>query len=311
MFGDNRNVIFPAAMTNMREANAFAGDMAMAKFFAALVVGSCSMTLFACTQTVAQHEKPRGDYALIGGRPSSADVPESQNQASQPALQPSDGAEPVMLPALDIPVRDPWSSRNCRDLAVTFSGQSQPMQTSPSALVSFDEAREFHTNAYYEMAECFCAKTADLSEITEPAADRVTKRTAQQLSQIMHVRIARLTFNYTYRLGNYSEITGSSTSQPGEILTLRTYWRGPCSMRLATMAAPDSALRATEFLNSIQETGLAPVEVAERQAVADPGAAYALPPQDMAKKLEQYRAMGLLTPEEYDYVRREMATSQH
>jgi hypothetical protein len=171
------------------------------------------------------------------------------------------------LPPLELPVREEWSSQKCSDLSVTFSGRSEPARTSASDLASFEEARQVQDSDYYEAAECFCAKSGDLSRTTKSTADAVMAQTARFLDT-SHMRIRRSAFVEGTSLGSYSELDASALPPSDAVVTLRTYWRAQCSMRLETMATPEGALRAAQFLNSLRAVNVGGTNTDKTEAPA-------------------------------------------
>ena len=184
-------------------------------------------------------------------------------------------AGPATLPPLNLPVREDWSSAQCPDLAVTFSGRSQPLPSSPADNASFQEARRFHDRDYSEVAECFCTKYGNLSETTKSTADAVMAQTAQQFSDASHMRIRNATFVEGSPLGKYSEIQAVAQPPSAAAAALRTYWRGQCSMRVEAIWSAGASARALQFLNSLHEVKGTTAEKANTEAVekADTGAA--------------------------------------
>lgn len=191
--------------------------------------------------------------AAHGGRPGLAAPAGAAPAADLAAAAPSAG--PITLPPLNLPRREDWSSASCPDLTVTFSGAAQPVRTASSEAASFQEARHYRENDYYEIAECFCAKGGDLAETTRPAAEAIMAQTARQFAEMSRVRVRRTSFVEDSPLGKYSELDGTAGTQfvPATVV-LRTYWRGQCSMRIATMAGAGAEMRAREFMNSLRET---------------------------------------------------------
>jgi hypothetical protein len=162
-------------------------------------------------------------------------------------------ASSFVLPPLNLPRREEWSSAQCPDRAVVFSGPAQPFQASASDTASFQEGRQFRESDYAEIAECFCAKNGDLSETTKPIADAVMAQTARLLADESRLRIRRISFVEDSPLGKYSELEAAGISPAPTAVLLRTYWRGQCSMRVATMSGLGAEVRAGQFLNSLHE----------------------------------------------------------
>jgi hypothetical protein len=178
----------------------------------------------------------------------------------------------LALAPLNLPIHEEWSSARCPDLAVTFSGRSQAARSTQSDSASFQETRQYHEDNYYEVAECFCTKGGDLSQTTKSAADAVMAQTAQQYSDAAHMRILGNFFVESGPLGKYSEIDAAPVAESRETVTMRTYWRGQCSMRLETMATPETKLRAAEFIGSlrpVKDVALQPPAAAQATAPAD------------------------------------------
>lgn len=208
----------------------------MRRYISIPTLGLCSIALLGCMQS------GRYDYASYRSKYGAATP-----QTAEPA------AGSGTLPPLNLPVREDWSSARCPDLAVTFSGHSQPFRSSPADDASFQEARQFRDRDYYEVAECFCAKYGDLSQTTKPAADAVMAQTAQQFSDVSHMRIRSATFVENGPLGKYSELQAVSQPPSATAAALRTYWRGQCSMRVEAIWNPGTSARAQLFLNSLYE----------------------------------------------------------
>jgi hypothetical protein len=179
---------------------------------------------------------------------------------------------PLALMPLNVPIREEWSSPRCPDLAVTFSGRSEPAHSVASDSASFQEARQYHEGDYYEVAECFCTKGGDLSDTTKAAADAVTAETAQQFADAAHMRIYSTSFVENGPIGKYSQIVAVPLTESPDVVTMRTYWRGQCSMRVETVSNPESKLRAGQFLGSLRAT-----KVAQTQKAAAAPAPAALP----------------------------------
>jgi hypothetical protein len=185
-----------------------------------------------------------------------------------PPPAPSDAKpSPAPLPPLTLPVHEEWSSERCPDLAVTFSGHAQTLPTSPAEAASFEEVRQYRGNGYYEVAECFCAKYGNLSDTTKAAADAAMAETAQQFSDQSNMQTRHISFIEGSPLGKYSELESAAQPAGSTVVTLRTYWRGQCSMRLQTLWTPSSAARAGQFLNSLHEVKAA-AEKADASAPA-------------------------------------------
>jgi hypothetical protein len=178
----------------------------------------------------------------------------------------------MALAPLNLPIHEEWSSARCPDLAVTFSGRSQPARSTPSDTAAFQETRQYHEDNYYEVAECFCTKGGDLAQTTKSAADAVMAQTALQYSNAAHMRILGNFFVEAGPLGKYSEIDAAPVADSRETVTMRTYWHAQCSMRLETMATPETKLRAAGFIGSLR-----PVKDAGPQ---QPAAAQAPGPSD-------------------------------
>ncbi|HXQ49672.1 MAG TPA: hypothetical protein VN802_01145 [Stellaceae bacterium] len=249
-------------------------------------LGACAVLLAGCVQPQDGY-----GYRYGYGAPAQPAHAAAVQEAKPAAPQPEESL--LALAPLNLPIREDWSSAKCPDLAVTFSGRSQPAHSVPSDDASFQEERQYHEAAYYEVAECFCAKGGDLSQTTKAAAEAVTAQTAQQFSDSAHMRIRSAAFVENGPLGKYSEIEATplaqSTGVPSvEVVTLRTYWRGQCSMRVETMASPETRLRAAQFLGSLRAIKLATAQRAEAAPAPDaaepakpevePGAPAALPP---------------------------------
>ena len=235
------------------------------------LIALCAVILFGCVQPQDRYEYGYG----YGARP--AAQPASATPAS--AAPPATGAAPeaetslLALAPLNLPVREEWSSAHCPDLTVTFSGRSQPAHSTPSDTASFQEARQYHEADYYEVAECFCAKGGDLSQTTKDAADAVMAQTAQQFSDTAHMRIVRTSFVENGPLGKYSELEATPLlTEAAAVVTLRTYWRGQCSMRLETMSSAETRLRAAQFLGSLRAVTVAATQKAEAAPAAAPDA---------------------------------------
>ncbi len=232
---------------------------------ALLVAGLCSAMLVGCVDPASYYGSGYSGYYGYGNAVKSVAPAETAQTAVVPAqtavapAQPAPAAAQVAdtapqsfaLPPLELPVREEWSSQKCSDLSVTFSGRSEPARTSASDLASFEEARQVRDNDYYEAAECFCAKSGDLSRTTKSTADAVMAQTARFLDT-SHMRIRRSAFVEGTPLGSYSELDAEALPPSEAVVTLRTYWRAQCSMRLETMATPAGALRAAQFLNSLR-----------------------------------------------------------
>lgn len=210
--------------------------------------------------------------------------------APQPA-EPTAGL--AALPPLNLPVHEDWSSARCPDIAVTFSGRSQPLQSSPSDSALFQEARQFRDHDYYEVAECFCTKYGNLSQTTRSDADVVMTQTAQQFAAASHLRVRSASFVEDGPLGKYSEFQAAAQPPSATAAALRTYWRGQCSMRVEAIWDQMTSVRALQFLNSLHEikeaaagkAEAAPDEAAPDAPLADP--APKVTTNDLAAELEQ------------------------
>jgi hypothetical protein len=227
-------------------------------------LGLCSVMLLGCTQAGRYDSasyRARYGAAMTGqpavaatpGVPAPGVAPAAAGAGAPQAAEPAAGL--ATLPPLNLPVHEDWSSAQCPDLAVTFSGHSQPLRSSPTDNASFQEARQFRDRDYYEVAECFCTKYGNLSQTTKSAADAVTAQTAQQFSDTSHMRIRSATFVEDSPLGKYSELQVASQPPSAAAAALRTYWRGQCSMRVEAIWDPGTSARALQFLNSLHETG--------------------------------------------------------
>ncbi len=244
-------------------------------------IGLCAASLAGCVEPGAtqRYGYGYGPYAAPPPLPPAAPragAPAAQNPAPKAAV----AAGALALPPLDLPLREDWSSQKCPDLAVTFGGHAEAMEVSLSNSVSFDEARALSDGDYREVAECFCAKTGDLTQTTEPAADAAMAETAKHLTESARMRILRSSFveGGGSALGNFSELVASSPAPAPVIMTLRTYWRGQCSMRLSTIAPEADAARAAQFLTSIRTLKLASAEADAAPALAPaPAAQPAIP----------------------------------
>jgi hypothetical protein len=178
----------------------------------------------------------------------------------------------LALAPLNLPIHEEWSSARCPDLALTFSGRSQAARSALSDTASFQETRQYHEDNYYEVAECFCTKGGDLSQTTKSAAEAVMAQTAQQYSDAAHMRILGNYFVEASPLGKYSEIDAAPVAESKEAVTMRIYWHGQCSVRLETMATPETKLRAAEFMGSlhpVKDAGLQPPDAAQAAGPAD------------------------------------------
>lgn len=225
-------------------------------------VGLCSVMMLGCVEPGRyDNSSYRARYAAAmtgqppvaatSGVPAHGVAPTAAAAGAPQAAEPAAG--PVTLPPLNLPVHEDWSSAQCPDLAVTFSGHSQPLRSSPTDNASFQEARQFLDRDYYEVAECFCTKYGNLSQTTKSAADAVMAQTAQQFSDTSHMRIRRATFVEDSPLGKYSEIQVVSQPPSAAAAALRTYWRGQCSMRVEAIWTPGASARALQFLDSLHE----------------------------------------------------------
>ena len=249
-------------------------------------LGLCSVMLLGFTESGCDYSASyRTKYAAAGtgqptvattaGVPAPGVAPATTGAGAPQAAEPAAGL--ATLPPLNLPVHESWSSAQCPDLAVTFSGHSQPVPSSLADNASFQEARQFRDRDYYEVAECFCTKYGNLSQTTKSAADAVMAQTAQQFSDASHMRIRSATFVEDSTLGNYSEIQAVSPPPSAAGATLRTYWRGQCSMRVEAIWTPGTSARALQFLNSLYEIKGTTAEKANAGAAekADTGAATA------------------------------------
>lgn len=234
----------------------------MGRYISIPTLGLCSIVLLGCMQSGRyDYASYRSKYgAATTGQPTvaaTAAVPAPTVAAATTGAATPQTAEPAAgsgtLPPLNLPVREDWSSARCPDLAVTFSGHSQPFRSNPADDASFQEARQLRDRDYYEVAECFCAKYGDLSQTTKPAADAVMAQTAQQFSDASHMRIHSATFVENGPLGKYSELQAVSQPPSATAAALRTYWRGQCSMRVEAIWNPGTSARAQLFLNSLYE----------------------------------------------------------
>jgi len=172
-------------------------------------------------------------------------------------IEPTSGAPsfsgPIALPALVLPVRQNWSSAKCPRLAVTFTGSAQPHEISLADTASFEEARQFRDGDYAEMAECFCPKSGNLSDISKVAANTAMSQMARQFTDQLYMQTRNISFVETSPLGAYSQLDASSENPATLKASLRVYWRGQCSIRLAVVSTPATQQRAAEFLNSLRE----------------------------------------------------------
>jgi hypothetical protein len=237
--------------------------------------GLCAVMLAGCVE-------PQDRYGYNYGappQPARAAAPAAPLAAQTQAPAPPAEESLLALLPLNLPIREEWSSAKCPDLAVTFSGRSQPAHSTPSDAASFQEARQYREADYYEVAECFCAKGGDLSDTTKAAADAVMAQTAQQFSDAAHMRIRSTAFIENSPLGKYSEMEAAPLEQTLEVVTLRTYWRGQCSMRLETMSSPETKLRAAQFLGSLRAVKVATTQKAEAAPAVAPDAGDAAKPQ--------------------------------
>jgi hypothetical protein len=249
----------------------------MFRMFTISIAGSFTLLLGGCVPG------PDGTFVLAGSNP----LPPRPSYpppmvAPAPPPVPVAMAGPFSLPPVVLPRSEEWSPAQCRNLAVRFSGATQNARTRPSDAVSFQEARHYREGDYYEFAECFCARTGDLSETTKATADSLMAQTAQRFADMSRVRIREISFVEQSPMGKYSELeaAGGPPIAPLQI-SLRTHWRsGQCSIRLATMAAPSERTRAREFLESLREVKQATSEIAS--PTAEPAAAE---PQNFAAQV--------------------------
>lgn len=262
---------------------------------ALLVAGLGSAMLVGCVDPASYYGSGYSGYYGYGNTAKSVAPAETTQMPAAPAqtavvpaqsapaaAQVADNApQSFALPPLELPVREEWSSQRCSDLSVTFSGRSEPARTSTSDVASFEEARQVRDNDYYEAAECFCAKSGDLSRITKPTADAVMAQTARFLDT-SHMRIRRSAFVEGTPLGSYSELDAEALPPSDAVVTLRTYWRAQCSMRLETMATPAGALRAAQFLNSLRAVNVAGSNVVGSSADKTEAPMQAHPPLPVA-----------------------------
>lgn len=211
------------------------------------VVGLCSVLLLGC---VAASNGSTAPAKLPAQPPSAAGTASTPPNAMQVA-QMTPG--PITLPPLNLPHREDWSSPQCPDLAVTFSGPAQPARTTTSDTASFQEARYYRENDYYEIAEAFGTKGSNLSETTKATADAIMAQTAQQLTELPRLRVRRISFIEDGPLGKYSEVEGAVGSPSSATFLLRMYWRGQCSMRIATVSVSGTEARARQFVDSLRE----------------------------------------------------------
>jgi hypothetical protein len=222
----------------------------MFRMFTISIAGSFTILLGGCVPG------PDGTFIIAGSNPTPP-RPSYSPPAGPPAPAPVAVAMagPFSLPPVVLPLNEEWSPAQCRNLAVRFSGPMQNARTRPSDAVSFQEARQYREGDYYEFAECFCAKSGDLSETTKATADSLMAQTAQRFADMSRVRIREIGFVEQSPVGKYSELeaAGGPPIAPLQI-SLRTHWRsGQCSVRLATMASPSERSRARQFLESLHE----------------------------------------------------------
>jgi len=273
-------------------------------------LGLCSVMLVGCMQAGRYDSasySARYGAAMTGqpavaatpGVPAPGVAPAAAGAGAPQAAEPAAG--PATLPPLNLPVHEDWSSAQCPDLAVAFSGHSQPLRSSPTDNASFQEARQFRDRDYYEVAECFCTKYGNLSQTTKSAADAVMAQTAQQFSDTSHMRIRSATFAFVEDspLGKYSELQAASQPPSAAGAALRTYWRGQCSMRVEAIWSPGTSARALQFLDSlheVKETAADKAGTAAFGAVPDTSvpdaAAEKIDTNDLASQLKR-RQMGL------------------
>jgi hypothetical protein len=234
----------PVSPSRSRRAGA---RRSMSYLFGISAVGLCALVLVGCV-------------AAPGGSIMSANPPAQSPGAAGPASTPPNATQvaqmtrgPITLPPLNLPRREDWSSPQCPDLAVTFSGVTQPARTSASDTASFQEARYYRENDYYEIAEAFGTKGSDLSETTRATADAIMAQAAQQLAEVPRLRVRRISFIEDGPLGKYSELEGVVGSPSSATFLLRIYWRGQCSMRIATVSGRGSEARAKQFIDSLRE----------------------------------------------------------
>jgi hypothetical protein len=185
---------------------------------------------------------------------------QTQSPASTPVAPPvapnatsaNDSGDEMALPPLVLPIREDWSSAQCPALGVTFTGNSQPTQTSLAQAASFEEARQVRDGGYAEVAECFCIKRGDLSEISKASADAVMTQMAQQFSDRLHMQVKSMSYVASSPLGRYSQLEASADQPVGKAAVMRVYWQGQCSMRVAVVSNESTRLRGEEFLNSLR-----------------------------------------------------------
>jgi hypothetical protein len=202
---------------------------------------------------------PSSAAAAPGGPPDAAHAPPAGGLAANTStpIEPA-AAEPsfsgaIALPALVLPVRQNWSSAKCSNLAVTFTGNAQPHEATLADTASFEEARQYRDGDYAEMAECFCAKSGSLSDVSKAAAGTVMNQMARQFAEQLYMQTRNISYVEQSPLGAYSQVEASSENPATLKATLRVYWHGQCSVRLATVWTPATAQRAAEFLNSLRE----------------------------------------------------------
>ncbi len=199
---------------------------------ALLVAGLCSIVLVGCVDPATYYGYGNGARPMAPpAAAQTAAVPAQTAVAPAPPIaaapQVADIApQAFALPPLELPVREEWSSQRCPNRSVTFSGRSEPARTSHSESVSFEEARQAHDSDYYEVAECFCAKSGDLSRTTKSTADAVMAQTARFLDT-SHMRIRHSDFIEGGALGSYSELTASALAPSEAVMTLRTWLARP------------------------------------------------------------------------------------
>ncbi|GGF36134.1 hypothetical protein GCM10011611_48190 [Aliidongia dinghuensis] len=225
---------------------------------------------------------------------STAPAPTSQAVTVAASTTADPAAGSAALPPLNLPVHEDWSSAQCPDIAVTFSGHAQPLHSNLADTAMFQEARQFHDRDYYEVAECFCTKYGNLSQTTKSDADAVMTETAQQFATASRMRIRSAIFVEDSPLGKYSEFQAAAQPPSASAAALRTYWRGQCSMRVEAIWDPATSARALQFLDSLHETKAAAADKAATAATdADPGisvddpAAIKAEPTDLASQLER------------------------
>lgn len=213
----------------------------------------------------------------------------------------------LVLPPLQLPIRDDWMPPKCTGRAVTFSGRAGPLQTLPSDTVASIEARAFHDEDYTEVAECFCPKFGTLSRTTEISADTAMVEMARRAASGSQIRVSDVDF-LAGPLGPYSEIQAWPSSNPASTLMMRIYWHDPCSLRLTVMATRRSEARGNEFLASAREVAQVSASPphpdtatsdAERPVFSDPNAAL--------EKAKEYLDQGYISADEFDRLRRSLS----